>query len=100
MGIADIISMLVKIYKILPLRMFPSDIYYINRKEIETMVAIYLLVIIVGAIVGGIIGVCTTTKIQNIMWEEQVDPAIRLIATKMEMEIDEKTNELLRERGI
>lgn len=64
------------------------------------MVAIYLLVIIVGAIVGGIIGVCTTTKIQNIMWEEQVDPAIRLIATKMEMEIDEKTNELLRERGI
>lgn len=64
------------------------------------MVAIYLLVIIVGAIVGGIIGVCTTTKIQNIMWEEQVDPAIRLIAIKMEMEIDEKTNELLRERGI
>ena len=60
------------------------------------MVFIYLAVIIIGAIIGGIIGVCTTTKVQNILWEDQVDPQIRHIAVEIEMGI----NELLKEENL
>ena len=61
-----------------------------------SVVFMYLALIIIGAIIGGIIGVCTTTKVQNIMWEDQIDPQIKHITAEIEMEI----NELLKEENL